>query len=122
MAVSGQVRQLEREDIGVGASTHRTGCENHRVTRIRLHGAYREMAEGAREVRVPSGTVADALSALVRAHPTLGERLRDEHGRLREHLSLFVNGCDTRGLSGELTEMEDTDTLDLIPALSGGSA
>ncbi len=92
------------------------------MARVRLHGAYRELAGGAREIEVPAGTVASALSALVRGTPGLAERLRDEHGRLREHLSLVVNGRDVRGLFGEGTEVRDTDTYDLIPALSGGFA
>ena len=88
---------------------------------IRLHGAYRELAEGQRELKIPAASVRSALAALIAAHPALAERLRDEHGRLRDHLSLFVNGYDVRGISGEETAMRDDDTLDLIPALSGGA-
>jgi molybdopterin converting factor small subunit len=62
----------------------------------------------------------EALEALVRAHPSLAERLRDEHGRLRAHLSLFVNEEDVRFLGGEEATLRDGDIVHVIPALSGG--
>ncbi len=51
---------------------------------------------------------------------TLKERMRDEHGRLRRHLSLFVNEEDSRFLGGEDTKLSDGDIVHVIPALSGG--
>ena len=44
----------------------------------------------------------------------------DEHGRLREHVSLFVNGRDLRGLAPDETGLAPGDVLEIIPALSGG--
>lgn len=88
--------------------------------RILLHGAYREFAGGARQVALDAGTLREALDGLVRAHPELTERLRDEHGRLRDHLSLFVNEEDARFLGGEDASLEEGDIVHVIPALSGG--
>ncbi|MGH2490872.1 MAG: MoaD/ThiS family protein [Candidatus Limnocylindria bacterium] len=88
--------------------------------RVLLHGAYRGFAGGARDVTLDAETLREALEALVRAHPSLAERLRDEHGRLRAHLSLFVNDEDARFLGGEDTRLSDGDIVHVIPALSGG--
>jgi len=88
--------------------------------RILLHGAYRGFAGGARDVTLDATTVREALEGLVRAHPPLAERLRDEHGRLRAHLSLFVNEEDSRFLGGEDATLRDGDIVHVIPALSGG--
>lgn len=88
---------------------------------VRLYGAYSEFAGGARESTVEGGTLKEALDAVVLVHPSLRERLRDEHGRLREHLSVFVNKDDVRGLQGESTQVHDGDVVHLIPAVSGGS-
>ena len=88
--------------------------------RVLLHGAYRGFAGGTREVTLDAGTLREALAELVRVHPSLTERLRDEHGRLRAHLSLFVNEEDSRFLGGEDATLKDGDIVHVIPALSGG--
>jgi len=88
--------------------------------RILLHGAYRGFAGGARDVTLNATTLREALEGLVNAHPSLAERLRDEHGRLRAHLSLFVNEEDSRFLGGEDATLRDGDIVHVIPALSGG--
>ena len=88
--------------------------------RVLLHGAYRGFAGGARDVMLDATTLREALEELVRAHPSLKERLRDEHGRLRAHLSLFVNQEDSRFLGGEEATLRDGDIVHVIPALSGG--
>ncbi|HUG05576.1 MAG TPA: MoaD/ThiS family protein [Candidatus Limnocylindria bacterium] len=88
--------------------------------RVLLHGAYRAFAGGARDVTLDAATLREAIEALVRAHPSLAERMRDEHGRLRAHLSLFVNDEDARFLEGEDTRLSDGDIVHVIPALSGG--
>jgi len=88
--------------------------------RILLHGAYRGFAGGARDVTLDATTLREALEGLVSAHPSLTERLRDEHGRLRAHLSLFVNEEDSRFLGGQDATLRDGDIVHVIPALSGG--
>ncbi len=85
-----------------------------------LHGAWRGFAGGAREVPLDAGTLRDALEGLARAHPSLRERLRDEHGNLRSHLALFVNDEDARLLGWEEATLRDGDVVHIIPALSGG--
>ncbi len=90
------------------------------MIRILLHGAWRGFAGGAREIPLDARTLGEALAALSTAHPGLKERLRDEHGRLRPHLALFVNDEDARLLGGEAAVLKDGDIVHMIPALSGG--
>lgn len=87
---------------------------------VRLYGAYSGFAGGAREANVSGQTLRAALDSLVEAHPSLRERIRDEHGRLREHLSVYVNKDDIRSLAGEATPVREGDVIHLIPAVSGG--
>ena len=87
---------------------------------VRLYGAYSGFAGGARETKVAGQDVTAALDSLVEAHPSLRERIRDEHGRLREHLSVYVNKDDIRSLAGGETPVRDGDVILLIPAVSGG--
>jgi molybdopterin converting factor small subunit len=88
--------------------------------RMLLHGAYRGFAGGARELSLDAGTIREALDGLVRTHPSLGERLRDEHGKLRPHLALFINDDDARLLGWEDAPLRDGDIVHVIPAMSGG--
>jgi len=88
--------------------------------RVLLHGAWRTFAGGAKEVRLEAATLHDALEALAASHPALRERLRDEHGKLRPHLALFVNDEDARLLGWEDATLKDGDIVHVIPALSGG--
>ncbi|HEY6957596.1 MAG TPA: MoaD/ThiS family protein [Candidatus Limnocylindria bacterium] len=88
--------------------------------KVLLHGAWRGFAGGAKEVTLDAATLREALAGLAAAHPSLAERLRDEHGNLRAHLALFVNDEDARFLGWEDAPLRDGDIVHVIPALSGG--
>ena len=85
-----------------------------------LHGAFRAFAGGTRDLALDATTLREALDALVRAHPSMAERLRDEHGKLRPHLALFVNEEDARLLGWEDAPLREGDIVHVIPAVSGG--
>ena len=84
-----------------------------------LRGAYRDFA-GRSRVAVEAATVGEALDRLADECPSVRERLRDEHGRLREHLNVFANEEDIRRLDGERTPLREGDVVHIIPAISGG--
>ena len=91
-----------------------------RGVKVLLHGAWRSFAGGAKEVVLDASTLREALDALAERHPSLKERLRDEHGKLRPHLALFVNDEDARLLGWEDAPLREGDLVHVIPALSGG--
>jgi molybdopterin converting factor small subunit len=96
------------------------GAGRRTEVKVLLHGAWRSFAGGAKEVRLEAGSLRDAMDALAAAHPSLKERLRDEHGKLRPHLALFVNDEDARLLGWEDATLKEGDVVHVIPALSGG--
>jgi molybdopterin converting factor small subunit len=71
-------------------------------------------------VPVEGDDVGGALAGLVARHPSLAERLRDEHGNMREHVNIFANDEDMRYLDGERTALRDGDIVHIVPAVSGG--
>lgn len=87
--------------------------------KVRLHGVFSEFA-GARAADVDAETVGAALDALGARFPTLRERLRDEHGKLRQHIGVFAGGEEMRHRDGESTALADGDTVHIVPAMSGG--
>jgi molybdopterin converting factor small subunit len=94
--------------------------------RIRVPTALRELVAGAQTVTVdvePGGdraTVGTVLDALAVEHPALERRVRDELGRTRVHVNLFVGADNVRDLDGLATTLTPGDELSIIPAISGG--
>src|SRR5207244_13125903 len=87
--------------------------------RMLLHGAYRGFAGGARDVTLDAATIGEALEGLVRAHPSLAERLRDEHGKLRPHLALFINQDDASLLGWEDSPLDDRGIVQVMSVCCG---
>ena len=60
------------------------------------------------------------LDLLAKAYPALERRVRDERGRTRVHVNLFVGDDNIRDLDGTDTEIPAGTDLSIIPAVSGG--
>ncbi|NOZ59686.1 MAG: MoaD/ThiS family protein [Euryarchaeota archaeon] len=77
---------------------------------------------GAEEVEVPvegSLPLREVLRRLCESRPEV-EELLFEDGRLRGDLIFMVNGIGINHLSGEETEVKDTDEVTVVPAIAGG--
>ena len=83
---------------------------------VRLRAPLSELAGGRRELELDGGTVAEVLKALEREHPETRGWILDEHGRIREHVNVFVN----KEYGREDTSVSSSDRLHVIPAISGG--
>lgn len=83
---------------------------------VRLRAPLAGLAGGSATIAVDGLTVGEALYALEALHPGLSGWILDEHGRLREHVNVYVNGVR----SGEATAVADGVTLYVLSAISGG--
>jgi sulfur-carrier protein len=90
------------------------------LTTVRIPGPLRPMAGGAGDVEVAAATVGAALDEVVRRHPRLLRHLRTEHGRLRQHVNVYLNEDDIRYLQGEATVVGGGDTITVVPSIAGG--
>ncbi len=95
--------------------------------RVRVPTQLRELVAGAAsvEISIDSGTeqsttVAAVLDALAGQHPALERRIRDEQGRTRLHVNLFVDSDNVRDLTGTASPIRAGQELSIIPAVSGG--
>jgi sulfur-carrier protein len=52
--------------------------------------------------------------------PTLSQNVKDEQGKLRRFINVYVNDEDIRFLGGEALQFEDGDEVMLIPSIAGG--
>jgi molybdopterin converting factor small subunit len=92
---------------------------------VRLPAGLRAGAGGRPVVHLEVGdgiTVAGVLDVLAVEHPDVERRVRDEQGRLRPHVNLFVDADHIRDLDGLTTELARGAELTILPAVSGGSA
>ncbi|MFF3668646.1 ubiquitin family protein [Microtetraspora malaysiensis] len=62
-------------------------------------------------------TLGGALDTLRRAHPSLEERLRDEDGHLKRHITLYVCGANADGLGGLECALPSGAQVHVLPAL-----
>lgn len=52
--------------------------------------------------------------------PALAENVKDENGKLRKFINVYVNDEDIRFLGGDSHEFVDGDEVMLIPSIAGG--
>ncbi len=53
--------------------------------------------------------------------PALSTQIKDEDGKLRRFINIYVNEEDIRFLGGETYAFQDGDEVMLIPSIAGGS-
>jgi molybdopterin synthase sulfur carrier subunit len=52
--------------------------------------------------------------------PALSENVKDDSGKLRKFINVYVNDEDIRFLGGDSHEFGDGDEVMLIPSIAGG--
>jgi molybdopterin converting factor small subunit len=53
-------------------------------------------------------------------YPALAQNIKDENGKLRRFINVYVNDEDIRFLGGDAHQFEDGDEVMLIPSIAGG--
>jgi molybdopterin converting factor small subunit len=87
------------------------------VAVVTLRSPLRELAGGRSSVPVEGATVADVVARLERDYPRLNGWVRDETGRIRAHVNVFVGG-ERATLE---TPVGPSDRVHVLPSISGGS-
>lgn len=90
------------------------------AVKVMIPSPLRSLTQGASEIEVEGGTIAEVINNLDRAYQGMRERLCDEQGKLRRFVNMYVNEEDVRFLQGESTAVKAGDTISIIPAIAGG--
>ncbi len=87
---------------------------------LHLPASLRASTPGPSVVELEAETVGGALDQLRLSWPQLERRIRDEQGRLRRHLRLYLGELDVADLQGLATSLPEGSRLYVIPQVSGG--
>ena len=87
-----------------------------------LPGVLADLAGGAKHLALEpaGGTLGDLLDTLAAQHPMLGRRIRDETGRVRRFVNVYVDGDDIRFTEGLATVVRDGCVVQVLPSVAGG--
>jgi len=87
---------------------------------VKIPTPLRRLTNEKDEVLTSAQSVAEMISDLEKQFPGMQERLCDGDGAIRKFVNIYVNEEDIRFLSGPETEINDNDTVSIIPAIAGG--
>lgn len=93
---------------------------------LRVPASLRTYAGGSPALEVDLGelgekpTIRALLDHLATTRPDLERRIRDEQGRLRRHVNLFLGNDNVRDLSEQDTPLAAGVEVAVMPAVSGG--
>lgn len=93
------------------------------VVTLRLPRVLAADTGGDREVHLPlpeDGRLGSLLDALKGTHPRLERRLRDDEGRLRRFVNVYVAGTEVRRGDGLATPVGPGTTVEVIQSVAGG--
>ncbi len=83
---------------------------------VTLRAPLKDLAGGNSEVVLEGATVGQVLKELERMHPKTTGWVLDEHGAVRQHVNVFLNGERVR----EAASVTSDDRLHVLPAITGG--
>lgn len=89
---------------------------------IHIPTPLRPYTGGLSTVQVAAATVGDALASLTTEHPDLARHLRDDQGRIRSFVNIYLGDEDIRFQQGEDTPVTSGAELTIVPSIAGGVA
>src|SRR6185436_12175590 len=84
---------------------------------VMLRAPLKDRADGQGQLDLPGDSLGEVLRVLERRYPRLEGWVLDEHGTIRRHVNVFVNG--ERGRAD--TAVSADARVHVLPSISGGS-
>jgi molybdopterin synthase sulfur carrier subunit len=87
---------------------------------VKLPTILRKHAGGEARVAADGGTLSDLLHDLESKYPGITKNVLSEDGGLHRFINVYVNDEDVRYLGSLETEINEGDTVSILPAVAGG--
>ena len=91
------------------------------MSTIKIPPVLRGSVGGEKQVEASGANVGEVLRALASQHPATESQLFSEDGELNRYVNVYLNDEDVRVLQGLDTNVSDSDTIVILPAMAGGS-
>lgn len=91
------------------------------MSKVKIPPVLRSATGGESVVEVPGENIEQVLQALASAHPDTKSQIFSAEGELNRYVNVYLNDEDVRMLSGIETEVGESDTVVILPAMAGGS-
>jgi molybdopterin synthase sulfur carrier subunit len=89
--------------------------------KIILPTALARHTDGQKSFESQAADLPGLLAEFDTKFPALSQNVKDENGKLRRFVNVYVNDEDIRFLGGDAHRFEDGDEVMLIPSIAGGS-
>jgi len=87
---------------------------------IEIPSALKQYVNDQDEVEVSGSSVEEAIGALVAEYTELKVNLFDENGKIRSFINVYLNDDDIRYADGLKSEVQDGDSIQIVPSVAGG--
>ena len=89
--------------------------------KVVLPTAFTRHTDGQKQFNSSAPNLTGLLSEIDSSFPALATQIKDEQGKLRRFINIYVNDEDIRFLGGETYAFADGDEVMLIPSIAGGA-
>src|SRR3954451_15666691 len=88
---------------------------------VKIPPVLRPSVGGEKEVQAAGEDVGAVLNSLAEQHPGTQSQLFSGDGQLNRYVNVYLNDEDVRVLDGLQTNVSESDTLVILPAMAGGA-
>lgn len=85
-----------------------------------LPAAFVRHTDGRKQFSSEAGNLPGLVADIDANYPALSTQIKDENGKLRKFINIYVNDEDIRFIGGDAYAFQDGDEVMLIPSIAGG--
>jgi molybdopterin converting factor small subunit len=87
---------------------------------VEIPSALRRFTDGAAKIQCEGADLPNLLNDLGTKHPAITQHLRDDSGKVRQFINIYINDEDVRFLGGDAYQFRDGDQVLIVPSIAGG--